>query len=236
MTELVPSNGMKFADRRLILAIEATNLNKIADELGEFISTQQLRDAGVISKGGDPVIAICETLADCGVWFGPRRYLEETAAWRQLIPYMVIRQDDKFLVYRRGDDIEEERLRGAYALGFGGHIDLPDARFNEMDELSLYQTLAQGFEREAMEEVGMIVQTSAVDCMGLIVAKEPMVSKVHLGLVLVVPAIGTVVSQEISQTHLEWMTCDQIEAIPADKQEGWTQVLAPALRSYLQGD
>jgi predicted NUDIX family phosphoesterase len=236
MTMLLPNGGALLADRRLILAIAADNLNGLAGEMGEFISTEALREVGVISKGGDPTRAICEALSDCGAWFGPRRYLEETDCWRQLIPYLVLRNADKVLVYRRSDDIEEERLRGAYAVGFGGHIDLPDTRFNHMDELDLYQTVVQGAEREALEEVGLMVKASQLDCMGMILAAQPMVSRVHIGLVLVVPVVGMVASQENSQHSLEWLTADQLEAIPEDKQEGWTRVMVPVLRKYLQDE
>ena len=98
----------------------------------------------------------------------------------------------------------------------------------------MYETVKQGVEREAMEEVGMIINGGAVDCMGLIVAKEPLVSQVHVGLVLVVEAQGTVVSQEDSQKDLRWMTCEELKAIPEDKQEGWTRVLVPEMQAFLE--
>lgn len=222
------------ADRRLILAIAAKPLNGLSSLMySEFVSTEALREAGLIDANLDPVISICEMLADCGVWFGPRRYLETTDAWRQLIPYLVIRNEGRLLTYKRGDDIEEERLRGAVALGFGGHIDLPDARFNDSDQLSLLNTVKQGAEREALEELGLLIHAGSLDCMGLIIANEPMVSRVHVGLVMVAHAAGQIASQEDSQTNLEWLDIDQLEAIPADKQEGWTRVLVPEMRRWL---
>ena len=142
MSKMIPEVASKLADRRLILAVSAAGLNLIGAQAGEFASVKEMSELKIIPATDDPALALCEMMSDCGVWFGPRRYLEENAAWRQLIPYLVIKKEDRFLVYRRGDDIEEERLRGAYALGFGGHIDIPDARFNAMGELSVCTRLS----------------------------------------------------------------------------------------------
>jgi predicted NUDIX family phosphoesterase len=243
----------KLADRRLILAIAAEPLNGLAKVMGDhFVSAKDLFEAGVLEPGSDPLIGICEMLADCGVWFGPRRELEEDDNWRQLIPYVVLRKPadenphpyfqkgepgrdvpiserikgDTYLVYRRAGHIEEQRLANRMSIGWGGHIDLPDCQFTAIDELSLCRTVEVSAERELLEELGMVCRTQAMEVLGLIISDDP-TGRVHVGLVLVLDCFATVLAKEDLQLELEWLTPEEI--IGRDNQEGWTKIVAEQL-------
>jgi predicted NUDIX family phosphoesterase len=228
----------ELADRRLILAVAAGNLNFMAEQLGKsFIPIKQLQEMKLIATTVEPLIAVCEMLADLGIWFGPRRYLETDDNWRQLIPYVVLRaaiingQKDtgepaKYLVYRRGTGIEEQRLANRLAIGWGGHIDLPDCKFTEIDELSLKATVEASTERELLEECGMACRTQAMEVLGLIVSDDE-TGKYHVGLVMVLDCFGQVMSREDSQLELTWLTAEEI--IEREGHEGWTSIVAEEL-------
>jgi predicted NUDIX family phosphoesterase len=237
-----PESKPQLADRRLILAIAADPLNGLAKVMSSpFVSVKELYDTGVLPPEADPLIGICEMLADCGVWFGPRRTLEEDDNWRQLIPYVVLRKTETgdydfanqkprtrttYLVYRRAGHIEEQRLANRMSIGWGGHIDLPDCQFTAVDELSLCRTVEVSAERELLEELGMVCRTQAMEVLGLIISDD-VTGKVHVGLVLVLDCFATVMSKEDLQLELEWLTPDEI--IARDNHEGWTKIVAEEL-------
>lgn len=236
----------ELADRRLILAIAAENLNGLAVMMGQFVSVTELQKVGLLTPDQEPLIGICEMLADCGVWFGPRRFLEIDQNWRQLIPYVVLRREqpiteediihdpelkvtekeNEYLVYRRAGHIEEQRLANRLAIGWGGHIDLPDCQFTAIDELSLYRTVEVSAERELLEELGMVCRTQAMETLGLIISDDP-TGRVHVGLVLILDCFGTVQAKEDLQLELEWLTAAEI--IAREDHEGWTKIVAEEL-------
>lgn len=228
----------QIADRRLILAIQAEPLNGLGDHFGEFVPTADLYATGVLSpEQTDPLLATCQLLQDCGVWFGPRRYLETDPAWRQLIPYVVVMRRDvdalRFLLYRRTEQAGDERMRGRLAIGLGGHMDLKDCQFNAMDELDLMRTVMVSAGRECVEEAGLSV--SNPDVVGLILAKSPMVSSVHVGLVMVVELIGTIlVPQEQVLTDFQWLTLDEIGRLPEEDRHGWVGLVGDGLWGWLK--
>jgi predicted NUDIX family phosphoesterase len=219
----------ELADRRLILAIEAAPLNALAEAMGQkFIHIDDLAKAGVIATTVDPLIAVCEFLADCGVWMGPRRTLEEMPDLRQLIPYVVLAQahelEPRYLVYSRAGDIEEQRLANRLAIGWGGHIDFCDLQMNDCQQINVTKTVQEAARRELLEECGLVGWS--MEPYGLIVSDDE-TGRVHVGLVMIAEVFGTVVSKEDSQLNLEWLTPEQI--IQRDGHEGWTTLVAEEL-------
>ncbi|PIZ35880.1 MAG: hypothetical protein COY38_01505, partial [Candidatus Aenigmarchaeota archaeon CG_4_10_14_0_8_um_filter_37_24] len=47
---------------------------------------------------------------------------EQDESMKQIIPYIAFKHNDKYFVYKRLPQSEEERLREKYSLGIGGHI------------------------------------------------------------------------------------------------------------------
>jgi predicted NUDIX family phosphoesterase len=200
-------------------------LNFMVGVLGsKFVSIEALLEAKLIAPTVEPMVAVCELLADCGVWFGPRRYLEEDENWRQLIPYVLLHQDGKYLVYKRANHIEEQRLANRMAIGWGGHIDIPDVKFNQMNELCLRETVMESACRELQEECGLVGRK--MEPMGLIISDDE-TGKVHVGLVLVADVFGTITAREDLQLELQWLTPEEI--VQQDGHEGWTTLVAEEL-------
>ena len=112
--------------------------------------------------------------------FMPRSQVEENPAYKQLIPYVLMSYQDRYLSYIRGRRAGEARLVGNRSIGIGGHI-------NPADDMPLfntdfYETYLTAVEREVAEEVS--VETSHTDrIVALLNDESNEVGSVHLGIV-----------------------------------------------------
>jgi predicted NUDIX family phosphoesterase len=112
-------------------------------------------------------------LAPTGFSFRPRSEVETDPAYKQLIPYCVLRCGGEVFQYRRGAGGTETRLRAKRSVGIGGHINDTDAGAD---------AYTAGMMRELHEEV-------AVGCpfthrlIGFIFDPRTPVGEVHLGVV-----------------------------------------------------
>ena len=66
--------------------------------------------------------------------FMPRSKAEQDPSFKQLIPYVIMTHDGKYLNYVRGKRAGEKRLVGNRSMGIGGHINPID------DEVPLFGT------------------------------------------------------------------------------------------------
>ncbi len=123
------------------------------------------------------------------VWCGPRQQLETNDNFVQPIPYVVVSHtlmgEKRFLVYRRGVECNEERLRGSLAIGVGGHVDAEDSRFHDDGSIDFWATLWVAAYREVAEEIGIAEDTVGIlNQVGWIHESESAVGAVHLGVVM----------------------------------------------------
>lgn len=224
-------------DKRLILAIESSPLNAMLEATGRnMFLLADLLELGALDPLDEPdaLRDVCRMLEDAGVWIGPRSTLEEQPGFRQLIPYIVLKKDDRFAIYERGATGGEARLHGKLAAGFGGHIDLPDVKSGLGGVIDLFATVGVSASREIMEEVGLMTNASAMDCMGLAIMNDTPVSEVHVGIVLVLEVLGQVSSLEEDQQNIQMLTLDELEAIDPARAEGFTLAVAKEMRRWLE--
>lgn len=120
-------------------------------------------------------------LEQAGVWFGPRRVLEEREDYRQIIPYIVLCAGDRVVRYTRTPAGGETRLHGRMSVGLGGHVDLFDSKTSG-DRFELLGTVEQAAERELQEELGEVTCTRR-RWAGLLVDNDTPVGRVHIGLI-----------------------------------------------------
>ncbi len=113
-------------------------------------------------------------LIEKNAFFIDRDIAENDETLRQLIPYVLMRQQGKFLLLRRTKKQQERRLHGKLSLGVGGHINLNDGS-------TPWQAFLKGMEREIHEEVD--VEVLQLSYMGLLNDTSSPVSRVHVGLV-----------------------------------------------------
>jgi predicted NUDIX family phosphoesterase len=109
--------------------------------------------------------------------FRARSLVEEDPTFKQIIPYVVVRHQDLFLMMRRTNRQTESRLHGKYSVGIGGHI-------NDGETMGQAQNvLYAGLERELSEEVHLLGNRRSLNLAGIISDDSTPVGQVHLGLV-----------------------------------------------------
>lgn len=151
--------------------------------------------------------------------FMPRSQVEENPAYKQLIPYVLMSYQDKYLSYIRGRRAGEARLVGNRSIGIGGHI-------NPADDMPLfntdfYETYLTAVKREVAEEVS--VETSHTDrIVALLNDESNEVGSVHLGIVhhwiLNAPKVS---KREQMLTQMTFMTPAELQGV-RDTLETWS--------------
>lgn len=158
--------------------------------------------------------------------FMPRSQVEENPAYKQLIPYVLMSYQDKYLSYVRGRRAGEARLVGNRSIGIGGHI-------NPVDDMPLfdtdfYETYLTAVKREVAEEVS--VETSHTDSIVALLNDESNeVGSVHLGIVhhwiLNAPKVS---KREQMITQMAFMTPTELQEV-RDTLETWSGLCLPRL-------
>jgi len=157
---------------------------------------------------------------------GQTRFIERSKAevdpsFKQLIPYVVMRWEQKLLCYVRGKGSGEERLRSLGSVGIGGHISVADRGLFTGDMRDVFR---DALRREVAEEVE--VQTEFTEKVaGLINDDSNPVGRVHLGVLMVWRLTEPkVVRRERSITSLEFLTIEELKK-RRYKLETWSQII-----------
>ena len=148
-------------------------------------------------------------------YFLERNHAEVDENYKQLIPYMVIiNNQSEILCYQRHG--REERLNNFYSAGIGGHIE-KHIDGNKDIESCIYN----GAARELFEETGLEFQSSKVTFHGIINEEKTKVGRVHLGIVFsIIPENHNFlrISTELKDYHF----CGLTEFIRNKKYEYWS--------------
>jgi predicted NUDIX family phosphoesterase len=160
-----------------------------------------------------------------------RSEAENNPSYKQLIPYVIMAHQGKFLSYVRGKKAGEQRLVAKRSIGIGGHINPVDA-----DNSTLFAYLKENYDyavkREVEEEVS--VETGHTDSIVALLNDESNeVGKVHLGIVhfwdLDVPKVE---KREQMITQMSFMTIDELEQV-RDTLETWSQKCLDGLEKMM---
>ena len=149
-------------------------------------------------------------------FFKLRAEVEEDPTYQQIIPYVVFRHADRYLLTKRLKASSEKRLRQQYSLGVGGHINPEDLHGGD--------PLLEGMRREWAEEV---VYSGAFDArlLGLINEESAPVSKVHLGVVFLVDGSSPEIAiRETDKLSGELLTLDEMRIYYLGM-ESWSQIV-----------
>jgi predicted NUDIX family phosphoesterase len=113
--------------------------------------------------------------------FEPRTAMERDPGFKQIIPYLVLRDGERYFLMRRTRAGGDVRLHDRWSIGVGGHLNPGD------------ETLAAGLRREWSEE---LVADFVPDFqfVGLLNDDSTPVGEVHLGAVFVAVSGGRSVS------------------------------------------
>lgn len=176
-----------------------------------------------------------------------REALEPDEGYRQVLPYVVVRQIGRdgvlrYLAYRRTKRVGEQRLAGKVSIGFGGHIDAADVVVRGDSTIDLRATILDCAERELREELG-VMQAGRIEPLAawvsaiapafahLFITHNEGVQRVHLGVVLYfdVPSDVTLCCAEEELETMGMYTAEELAvwmtAASAPELEVWSQLL-----------
>ena len=150
--------------------------------------------------------------------FRARGEVEEDPDYQQIIPYLVFRSGDRYLLTRRLKQSSEKRLRHLYSLGVGGHINRVDVADEAADPVE------EGLRREFDEEV--VYEGSWTHrLIGLINDDSNDVSRVHLALVFEISGDRPEISiRETGKLEGELLKLEEMKMYYLDM-ESWSQLI-----------
>jgi predicted NUDIX family phosphoesterase len=158
--------------------------------------------------------------------FIPRSKAEKDPSYKQLIPYVIMTCDGKYLTYVRGKRAGETRLVAKRSIGIGGHINPGDDMplFND----NFYEAYLTAVEREVAEEVS--VETAHSDrVVALLNDDSTEVGSVHLGVVhywlLDAPKVN---KREQMITQMSFMTLTELHQL-RNTMETWSSLCLDSL-------
>jgi predicted NUDIX family phosphoesterase len=145
-----------------------------------------------------------------------RSAVEPDPSWKQLIPYLVLRDGPRWFLMHRTRAGVDARLHDAYSIGVGGHLNPGDAG------------IEGGLRREWDEELVTALEPR-FELVGLLNDDTTDVGSVHLGVVFAADAAGEPVA--IRETHklsAEWAPDAAVGAV-RDRLETWSRIVFDAL-------
>jgi predicted NUDIX family phosphoesterase len=161
-------------------------------------------------------VVLATLIRDAGE-FRPRPVMEADPTWKQIIPYLVLRDGPAWFLMRRTRAGADARLHDRYSIGVGGHLNPGDA------------DLAGGLRREWREELTADFEPEA-RFVGLLNDDETDVGSVHLGAVYVADAAGrSVAVRETDKLHGAFADAAEVEGV-RDRLETWSALVFDALR------
>ncbi|MDQ3870925.1 MAG: NUDIX domain-containing protein [Chloroflexota bacterium] len=152
-----------------------------------------------------------EVIARAGT-FRARGDVEEDPSWKQVIPYLVLRDGALLFLMQRTRSGGDARLHERYSIGVGGHLNPGDG-----DVLG-------GLRREWREELAAEFEPE-FELLGLLNDDEDPVGAVHLGLVYLADARGRQVSvRETDKLRGSFATRREVQRV-YDDLETWSRLV-----------
>jgi predicted NUDIX family phosphoesterase len=142
--------------------------------------------------------------------------MEVDPDWKQIIPYLVLRDGPRYFLMRRTRAGGDARLHDRYSIGVGGHLNPGDGG------------LDRGLVREWQEELDADF-VPRFELVGLLNDDTTDVGRVHLGVVYQADAGGRDV--RVRETHKlsgSFAPREDVEAV-IDALETWSQIVFRAL-------
>jgi predicted NUDIX family phosphoesterase len=150
--------------------------------------------------------------------FLEREGAERNFEYKQIIPYIVIRHENRYLLIQRTKGQSESRLHNMYSLGIGGHVNPCDAASGDKG------IIEAGMRRELSEEIALQAEESCQP-VGIINDDSTEVARVHTGLVyLLTTASSSYEILESGKYTAEWMSVEEMRPY-YDRMESWAQIV-----------
>ena len=154
-----------------------------------------------------------------------REIAEQSPEFKQVIPYIVMKHKDKFLVYKRTKKGGEGRLHEKHSIGIGGHINPIDG-----DREAIQNAIA----REITEEVDFPDITTdqfSLNPIALMYDDSNDVGKVHFGFVWLIEFADSVTElptpAEDAVANFDWLPKTKIKKVT--NLENWSKLVLQIL-------
>ena len=148
----------------------------------------------------------------------PRAIAETDPAFKQIIPYMIFKCEDKFFVMQRKKTASEQRLANKFSIGIGGHM-----RKEDMEGKSIFDWAKREFEEEVTYTGDIKIST-----VGILNDDSNDVGKVHLGLVLLLEGSNDQIFIKDEHKSGVMLTALECEAM-MDEMESWSKLSLQAV-------
>ena len=144
--------------------------------------------------------------------YEPRAAMERDPSFKQIIPYLVLRDGPRYFLMQRTTAGRDARLHGRYSIGVGGHLNPGDGG------------LLGGLEREWHEEL-IADFVPAFRLIALLNDDTTEVGAVHLGAVYVADAAGRPVAvRETDKLTGEFAEPSAVAAV-TERMETWSRLV-----------
>ena len=141
-----------------------------------------------------------------------RAAMERDPTFKQVIPYLVLRDGPRYFLMRRTRAGADERLHERWSIGIGGHLNHEDA------------DLEAGLRREWREEIDAEFEPD-FRFVGLLNDDETDVGRVHIGLVYEAETRGRPVGvREVDKLSGRIAERDEVAAV-RDRMETWSALV-----------
>lgn len=148
-------------------------------------------------------------------FFMDREKAEHDNTVKQIIPYVLLRQEGRYFLLRRLKKQTEARLHDKLSLGVGGHINPSEEAADD--------PLEAGLLRELHEEVS-VETVRSLTCVGFLNENNGGVSDYHAALVYLLEAQGQVSVLETEKMSGCWAEVPELQAV-LDRLETWSKIV-----------
>ncbi len=170
-----------------------------------------MADPGWLGVRADALEGFEELVAREGR-FAPRAEMEVDRGWKQVIPYLVLRDGERYFLMRRTKAGGDARLHDRFSIGVGGHLNPGDV------------DLSGGLRREWREELRADFDPE-FQLIGLLNDDTTEVGSVHLGAVYVADSGGLPVAiRELDKLAGEFASPAEVAAV-VDRMESWSALV-----------
>ncbi len=173
---------------------------------------------GVRAGGVESVLAAARAAGR----YLPRGAVEHDPAYKQLIPYLVLRDGDRYFLMRRTTAGGDARLFDRYSIGIGGHVEPGDG------------DLFGGLRREWREEIAAGFEP-AFRPLGLVNDDTTDVGSVHLGVVFVADVGGRPVAVREADKLVGGFAAPPAVRAVREAMETWSRLVFDALDAGVLG-
>ncbi|MBA3236084.1 MAG: hypothetical protein H0T59_08855 [Chloroflexi bacterium] len=163
---------------------------------------------GIRTDGFDAFLAAVEASGR----YEPRDLMEGDPIFKQVIPYLVLRDDRRYFLMQRTTGGVDARLHGRYSIGVGGHLNPGDGG------------LLGGLRREWAEEL-VADFVPEFQLMALLNDDSTDVGSVHIGAVYLAEASGRPVAiRETDKLRGGFVDAAEVATV-ADRLETWSRFI-----------